>query len=346
MNIKHTLHLSNINCFGFKMNCFSKKLSYSQWYTPEFLNNNRVLLMGVAIILIILYHAYCVLGGPFIFFKYGYIGVDIFLLLAAFGLSYSYTKNTFGKFYLNRLKRIYPLYFICLSYATLSLIIRGEDVTLLDYICNITGLSYYKIGGQILNWYLNAYLLFCFIFPLLFYLVKRLRIWAVFIVTIIVFGVYFFFEFYQLDMNWRHSCFVGRIPVFVFGLWLWFNNGKPVKDSLLMVLAILGMVAILYVDPFLGAALICPLFVKMISVVYRCMIMKRRYYRFLEYHGTSSLELYVANGIAIDLCLFVIENLSLTRWGKLYLLLPYFILTYIIAYYLCKYNRSISTLWK
>ena len=109
MNIKHTLHLSNINCFGFKMNCFSKKLSYSQWYTPEFLNNNRVLLMGVAIILIILYHAYCVLGGPFIFFKYGYIGVDIFLLLAAFGLSYSYTKNTFGKFYLNRLKRIYPL---------------------------------------------------------------------------------------------------------------------------------------------------------------------------------------------------------------------------------------------
>lgn len=59
-------------------------------------NDHRSFGMGVAIVLVILYHLVCVGFGSPIFMKpfaLGYIGVDIFMFWSALGLCYSYKKT-------------------------------------------------------------------------------------------------------------------------------------------------------------------------------------------------------------------------------------------------------------
>lgn len=68
---------------------------------------DKQFLMGIAITFVWLYHLRCTchhLGDPL--FKPLFIGVDIFLFLSAYGLCFSYNKNSLGQFYKNRIKRV------------------------------------------------------------------------------------------------------------------------------------------------------------------------------------------------------------------------------------------------
>lgn len=71
-------------------------------------------LMGAAIIAVILYHLYCwVPGTPLLrVFKWGFIGVDVFMFVSAFGLCFSYERNPLSVFYFNRTKRIFPSFIV------------------------------------------------------------------------------------------------------------------------------------------------------------------------------------------------------------------------------------------
>ena len=65
-------------------------------HIPEIISKNRSLLMGVAILMVIMYHAFCCnlpMGPVSHILRYGYLGVDIFIFLSAIGLCYSFEKN-------------------------------------------------------------------------------------------------------------------------------------------------------------------------------------------------------------------------------------------------------------
>jgi peptidoglycan/LPS O-acetylase OafA/YrhL len=70
-------------------------------------------LKGLAILLIVLYHA----GGVLIWSNYlhGDVGVDIFLLLSGAGLAFSAKPETFGGFMRRRLLRLMPVYWVVLT---------------------------------------------------------------------------------------------------------------------------------------------------------------------------------------------------------------------------------------
>jgi peptidoglycan/LPS O-acetylase OafA/YrhL len=70
-------------------------------------------LKGVAILLVILYHAGGVLVWPD--YLHGEVGVDIFIILSGMGLTLSTTRETDGRFLLRRFWRIYPAYWIALA---------------------------------------------------------------------------------------------------------------------------------------------------------------------------------------------------------------------------------------
>jgi peptidoglycan/LPS O-acetylase OafA/YrhL len=70
-------------------------------------------LKGVAIILIILYHAGGVLVWPD--YLHGEVGVDIFIILSGIGLTLSTKSEGPGRFLLRRFWRIYPAYWIALA---------------------------------------------------------------------------------------------------------------------------------------------------------------------------------------------------------------------------------------
>jgi peptidoglycan/LPS O-acetylase OafA/YrhL len=70
-------------------------------------------LKGVAILLVILYHAGGVLGIENVL--HGETGVDIFVILSGVGLTLSTTWEKAGRFLLRRFLRIYPAYWIVLT---------------------------------------------------------------------------------------------------------------------------------------------------------------------------------------------------------------------------------------
>ena len=78
----------------------------------------RAELMGFAIIWVILYHSGFAEPIPFVsyissLYRGGFGGVDIFMMLSGFGLSFSMSKKKSLKaFYLSRVARIYPIYFV------------------------------------------------------------------------------------------------------------------------------------------------------------------------------------------------------------------------------------------
>jgi peptidoglycan/LPS O-acetylase OafA/YrhL len=70
-------------------------------------------LKGVAIILVILYHAGGVLGLRDVL--HGEVGVDFFVILSGVGLTLSARREGAGRFLLRRFWRIYPAYWIALT---------------------------------------------------------------------------------------------------------------------------------------------------------------------------------------------------------------------------------------
>jgi len=70
-------------------------------------------LRGVAILLVILYHAGGVLGLENT--AHGEVGVDMFVILSGAGLALSSTQGTTGQFLMRRFLRIYPAYWIALT---------------------------------------------------------------------------------------------------------------------------------------------------------------------------------------------------------------------------------------
>src|ERR1700677_3080820 len=70
-------------------------------------------LRGLAILLVILYHA----GGVLVWqnFLHGDVGVDIFVILSGVGIALSSRAETAGAFLRRRLLRIFPAYWIVLT---------------------------------------------------------------------------------------------------------------------------------------------------------------------------------------------------------------------------------------
>lgn len=78
--------------------------------------DRRKELMGIAILMVLLYHLCCwpQWNNPLRIFGHWYIGVDIFLILSGFGLCFSYEKYNIKTFYYHRIIRIIPLYWFSL----------------------------------------------------------------------------------------------------------------------------------------------------------------------------------------------------------------------------------------
>lgn len=138
--------------------------------------NHRFFFMGIAILMVILYHIYCVFSDISVLrlFRRGYIGVDIFFFFSGLGLCFSYLRNPLLLFYKNRLLRIMPLYWIWAFIHVIVIYIDTKSYpTLLDLFGIGTTLSYYGIGSIRSNWYLSALLFLYLLFPILFYFIKQ-----------------------------------------------------------------------------------------------------------------------------------------------------------------------------
>ncbi len=304
----------------------------------KILVNNRHFFMGVAMILVVLFHCYCTANyrGLFDLFKYGYIGVDIFLFFSGFGLSFSFCKNSLMQFYRNRITRIIPLYW---AWALIQLIVISYSNNILPTFIDIFGLfstlSYYGIGSIRSNWYLSAAICLYSLFPVIFLMVKKWKWGSVLLILLIS-----IIAQQILPHNHYHNAFIERIYIFLLGIItfqiLEGNVSKKFSIYCVSIISIMGLFAISSEElQFFRTAFICPILISILSILPNRLVNST----LISLFGKYSLEIYIGNCwtmLVMDLC-------DLDTGNKVIL---YFISNAIFAIVLIYINKGISSIFR
>lgn len=225
----------------------------SKYITTETYKNNKQYLMGIAMILVIMYHIsmheeFSNLVQKTIqhIFGYGYVGVEMFFLLSTYGLCYSYNKNNLKKFYYNRFIRVVPLYPLALILTTAM----NGGGNLCESICELlqqlTGFALFTDVKDPL-WYMEALiLLYCF-FPFLYKFCMLLKRGGVTVILLIC--VSFHIILIVLP-DFFLQAFIGRIPMMIVGVLTYIYNKEHDNATLYKIY---GGLAILSVAPLLAS---------------------------------------------------------------------------------------------
>lgn len=139
---------------------------------------NRFYFMGIAILAVILHHLdlgcnnYWNEGSLILhFFKYGNIGVDVFLFLSAYGCCASWEHNSWKQYAINRARRIYPSYIIYLIAALVFFYpALGVEDKLESAALSLTGLSIFTCFDVRIDWYTPSIIMMYMFIPLLLFI--------------------------------------------------------------------------------------------------------------------------------------------------------------------------------
>ena len=152
------------------------------------LSQSRQMIYGFCALWLMLFHARVKIPStgawmlPSLFQRLGNCSVDIFLLLSAFGLYGSLTRNPdIGRFYVRRLQRVLlPSFIVMALYAGFT--VEGTK----PYMASMTFLPYW-FGYETL-WFVAFILTAYLVYPLLFRLQKRqpAALWVLFALSIVV----------------------------------------------------------------------------------------------------------------------------------------------------------------
>lgn len=287
--------------------------------------------------MVIVYHFFASTINPFGRFNIGYIGVDIFLFLSGWGLTYSYTKNNIKTFYIRRIKKIIPLYLLT-SIIIIAISINSENINIIEALKRISTISFYIDPNKSIDWYLNSLFIFYLIFPVLYKICNKLKFKTVILFTAIVLTIYYMAWYYHIPIHWKYDCFLGRIPIFCGGIVYatCLYSSKQIKASTLACLLL--YLPLYYISHFLAAStLVLPLFLLLSNLKEAT---SHPIYRKIEYIGRYTLELYCANIITHKLLIELIPNtdlISIIMKG-----ITYIFLQIILSLFLIKCNNSIQ----
>lgn len=305
----------------------------------NFLSKYRTQLMGGAMILVLFHHMWC---WPYstVFlqvFKFGYFGVDVFLLLSGFGLCYSYEKHSLWSFYIRRFQRIIPLYWL----AVLLLICFGylfhfKEYSLIQSISYLTTLGYYGIGSEISNWFVSAIVLLYLLFPLFYKATSKHPY-----IVLAVCDALALVSLYCFPIDWRFECLIARVPSFVFGIICYLTMKKGGKLTIPFYLSVLTLViginynisAIFYVASF------CPIFLCLLfSFPINNVIKSKTIGAALLFCGKKSYALFTSNIITAWFLDYI--NDIHPEWIHAYTKVPmYIVLSVLWAYIFIKAEK-------
>lgn len=193
------------------------------------LATHRSALMGVAMLMVLVYHYGIWVANYLSIGNVGYVGVDLFLLLSAYGLTCSRSQEvaaTWRVYVRRRFVRLWPLFALTTLCTTLiGWGMAATQVPLWPQLCTtlalrLTTLAYYlPQWATPTDWYLNALPLFYLLLPVAYPWVQR-RPWALLAaVSLCVSLVLVGYACIAAEpMHWRYECALARVPIFVWGM--------------------------------------------------------------------------------------------------------------------------------
>ena len=201
-------------------------------------------IMGVAALLIILYHLFPVsrsndvVSSSIRFVAMtGYIGVDIFFFMTGYMAYYSDTGNYFS--YIKRkFLHIYPIFiFCCILY-----VIMGK-LSITKAVLTVFGIEFILNGGGSMIWFIPAIMVFYLAVPFYLKLVRKMNNIKLLIISLVIWaGIMLALE--NFTENHSLNIFLCRLPIIFLGLCLAGYEGKwklNVKAGVGVVLLVVGI---------------------------------------------------------------------------------------------------------
>lgn len=175
------------------------------------LGEYRVALMGVATIMITLFHFSWDSSILKISTRFMYAGVDIFFLLSGYGLYHSLIRKfSLKTFYTRRILRILPAYWIWL----ISSQYKNLDV---NVILQMFTIGLYNSNFPLEFWYIGATFLFYIFYPLIFSIQRRNVAYVLFIVLILNTIVIVCQNYNLINLSEVQYMTIYRFPIFCLG---------------------------------------------------------------------------------------------------------------------------------
>ncbi|MBQ0141199.1 MAG: acyltransferase, partial [Prevotellaceae bacterium] len=274
--------------------------------------------------MVVLYHLFVVDSTTIIWkiFFAGYLGVDIFLFLSGYGLSYSFNKNSLYQFYVRRIYRFVPLIIILGLCVNIVFILQGLELSYWDMFCNITTLNYYKLRGKMFEWYLSSLILFYAFYPLLYRSIKVKG----FLYKILLFAILVIFLYLTTtNIDVYYLCAIGRIPIFLIGI-------HAYKNVLHLNLTLMNILVVYTLGTIISIPLYCLHIIPTFAMIYclapfvicaivffaKKIINCERINRLVSWLGENSIEIYVSNVIVCEIVKS--DFFSMPRFGQYFIL--------------------------
>lgn len=296
--------------------------------------------MGIAILLVILSHLIHVdiqCKVWYIFYP-GFIGVDIFMFFSGYGLCKSFESNSLPRFYYHRFKRVYPLYLFFAIVSCLFFIWKqGALIPLHDWLFAASTLSFWGLGQVFVDWYLSFLILLYLIFPVLYFVEKKISHIGVYIALLTIFPILVW-----CNLPFSLSCSLPRIPIFLMGIACALHPNKPTykNNCIAFAVAFLSSAILLclgYIPKYIVVYMFAPFFMILLAYVFSKMRDQSLFYKCLCFLGSISLELYVANMILLR----ILEGITISHC----IAIIYFALQAIITLCLVYINKGIQHLF-
>lgn len=287
----------------------------------------RNLYMGIAILMVILYHMDCVTHIPLALRyseRYLYLGVDIFMCASGFGLCYAIGKYSTLTFYKRRILRIYPSYLVMALAVTALHLIGGEHFSVWDWFCQLSTLQYYCVGGHFFDWYLSALILLYLFYPLLYKCQSPYTPFLLFLAG--------FLSIVMIPQPWMIQALVARIGIFAYGILMYRVLKQGVSSRYLLTNGIgFAMISPLpfflyekfgHVD-FVFSAGITPLLMYLIFAAHQrteSIVCIRGISRLLSWLGQYSLSVYIANVAVMHTMSVILHSVNVVSYCGLQLI--------------------------
>ena len=201
-------------------------------------------IMGVAALLIILFHLFPVSRSNDVVSSYirfvamtGYIGVDIFFFMTGYMAYYSDTGNYFS--YIKRkFLHIYPIFiFCCIIY-----VIMGK-LSITKAVLTVFGIEFILNGGGSMIWFIPAIMIFYLAVPFYLKLVRKMNNLKLLIISLAIWsGIMLALE--NFTDNHSLNIFLCRLPIILLGPFLAGYEGKwrvNIKAGVGVVLLVAGI---------------------------------------------------------------------------------------------------------
>ena len=266
--------------------------------------------MGFAILWVISFHYSFLAGTPLGYFaEGGHLGVDIFVILSAFGLCFSLSKGGgYLHFIKKRVLRIVPTWWVLITAMLLVTVVLGRNnypQSVFQYLCYYSGLGWWFYydkhpGVYFYEWYIPTILLFYLFMPWLYRLSNRKLLLALLLsmaagCLLLHFGVGGMLKLSFL-----------RVPAFIYGIFLYRAyrvsqsvGGVKSLNVIYWVSSLVGVIGLLllsfvFFDLRIAIQRYCFMLASPLLFSWAAILLgKLRLERALSFVGTLTLELYL-----------------------------------------------------